>query len=268
MDPSSIRELAADLEHSAVRVDGSVLYVTLDRPALRNALHSAAHHELGRVFDTFSADRELRVAVIRGSGDQAFCAGSDLKAKAGGADDDSPASGFAGLTHRFDLDKPVIAAVNGYALGGGLEIVLACDLAITVEHATFGFPEPRVGLAALSGRIQRLVRRIPHKLAMDLLLTGRTIDARTALNFGLVNEVASVSDFDSAVEQRVLEILLCAPPALKATKQVARRSLDEASLQAAVEAEYPAVKEMLASSDAREGPAAFAEKRPPRWKGR
>ena len=261
------QSLESTFRHVLVQVAGEALYVTMHRPAARNALNRSAHRELDRVFDAFAADDTLRVAVIRGAGGKAFCPGSDLKEKRDRSSDEYPPGGFAGLTHRFDLDKPVVAAVNGHALGGGLEIVLACDLAVAVEHAEFGFPEPLVGLAALSGGVHRLVRQIPYKPAMGLLLTGGRIDARAALGLGLVNEVAPASDFESAVDRWVTQVLRCAPLALQATKQVARRSLEENSLAAAIRREYPAVAGMLASRDALEGPRAFAEKRSPRWTG-
>ena len=268
MNARRVLTLAATLQHIAVEVTSGVLNVTINRPEARNALNRLAHRELDQVFDAFAADAALRVAVIRGAGDKAFCSGSDLKEKLSSSSDDHPHSGFAGLTRRFDLDKPVLAAVNGHALGGGLEIVLACDLAVAVDHAEFGFPEPLVGLAALSGGIHRLVRQVSYKPAMGLLLTGRRIDAETALRLGLVSEVAPDSSFEDVVNRWVFRVLRCAPLALGATKQVARLSLEEASLAAAIQREYPAVTTMLASRDALEGPRAFVENRPPNWTGR
>ena len=157
------------------------MHVTLNRPQVLNALHPPAHFELAEVFDAFADDANLWIAVIRGAGERSFCTGTDLKVRAQLGQDEYPASGFAGLTRRFDLDKPVVAAVNGLALGGGLEIALACDLIIAAEHARFGFPEPRVGLAAMGGGVHRLVRQLPDKVAMGLLLTGRQFSAQEAL---------------------------------------------------------------------------------------
>lgn len=265
---SGIETLSAVANHVDLRVRGEVLQVTINRPEAGNSLHEEAHHELARAFDAFASDRALHIAVIRGAGEKAFCAGSDLRAKTERAKGELPDSGFAGLTHRFDLDKPVIAAVNGYALGGGLEIVLACDLAVAVESAEFGFPEPLVGLAAMSGGIQRAVRHIPSKQAMGLLLTGRRVSAGTALALGLINEVVAPSELDRSVDRWVSQILRCAPLAIQATKQVARESLEQGSLAGAIRREYPAVNTMLDSSDALEGPRAFSEKRAPVWKGR
>ena len=220
MKTSRVLTLAATLQHVAVKVRGGVLNVTINRPGARNALNRVAHRELDQLFEAFAADAALRVAVIRGAGDKAFSSGSDLKQKPSTSSDDYADSGVAGLTHRFDLDKPVLAAVNGHALGGGLEIVLACDLAVAVDHAEFGFPAPLVGLPALGRGIHRLVRQVPYKPAMDLLLTGRRIDAGTALRLGLVNGVVPASIFEDVVDRWVWRVLRCAPLALGATKQV------------------------------------------------
>ena len=265
---STIGTLTQTAQHTELQVRGRVLHVTLNRPHVLNALHPPAHFELAQVFDAFAADRDLWIAVVRGAGERSFCVGTDLKVRAEEGRDEYPPSGFAGLTHRFDLDKPVIAAVNGLALGGGLEIALACDLIVAAEHARFGFPEPRVGLAAMGGGVHRLVRQLPDKVAMGLLLTGRQFSAQEALAYGLVNQVVPVERLDSAVNDWIEDMLACAPLALRATKQVARRNLDHAPLAEAIRAGYPAAQSMLNSEDAVEGPRAFAEKRPPVWRGR
>ena len=265
---SKISALTEAVRYTILRVEGRVLHVTLNRPQVLNALHPPAHYELAEVFDAFAEDPELWIAVVRGVGERSFCVGTDLKVRAEQGRDEYPRSGFAGLTHRFDLDKPVIAAVNGLALGGGLEIALACDLIVAAEHAEFGFPEPRVGLAAMSGGVHRLVRQAPDKVAMGILLTGRKFGAQEALGYGLVNEVVPGEGLDRAVQGWVGDILECAPLALRATKQVARRNLDYGSLEEALRGAYPAAEEMLGSEDAVEGPRAFSEKRAPVWKGR
>ena len=149
-----------DLKFSKVTRKGAITIVTLSRPEVYNALHTDAHFELNKVFDDFCADPEQWVAIVTGAGDKAFCAGNDLKWQAAGGKRGSDTGGFAGLTSRFDCDKPIIAAVNGVAMGGGFEIALACDLIIASENATFALPEPRVGLAALAGGLQRLPRQI------------------------------------------------------------------------------------------------------------
>src|SRR5438477_3394604 len=168
--------------------DGHVLTVTINRPEVMNALHPKANAELASVWDQFAADPDLWVGIITGAGDRAFSAGNDLKHQASGGDmSGMPPTGFGGLTSRFDLDKPVIAAVNGIAMGGGFEIALACDIIIASEQAVFALPEPRVGLAALAGGMHRLPRSIPLKHAMGMLLTGRRVSAEEGYRLGFVN---------------------------------------------------------------------------------
>ena len=173
-----------------VERDGHVLTVTIDRPEVMNALHPPANFELEKAFDEFCGDPDLWIAIITGAGDRAFSAGNDLKyqASSGGNLEGVP-TGFGGLTSRFDNPKPVIAAVNGVAMGGGFEIALACDLLIASDNATFALPEPRVGLAALAGGMHRLPRQIPLKHAMGLLQNGRRVSAQEGYGLGFVNEV-------------------------------------------------------------------------------
>lgn len=256
-------------EHCTLARRGAVLTVTLDRPEVLNALHPAAHFELQRAFDLYAADPGLHMAIITGRGDRAFCVGTDLKELARTGDHRKPPGGFAGITTRTDLYKPVIAAVNGLCLGGGAEIVAACDLAVASDRAVFGLPEPRVGLAALGGgALQRLARDLPLKDAMRLILTGSNISAQEALRISLVNEVVPHEQLMEAAFALADEILACAPLAVQASKQVMLQSLDQPDLASAMAATYEAAERMLASEDAVEGPRAFAEKRPPRWSGR
>ena len=255
-------------EHIVTERDGAILWITINRPASMNALNPRAHHELGQAFDLYASDPALRVAIIIGAGDRAFCVGSDLKARAAANADDHPTTGFAGLTHRFDLLKPVIAAVNGLAIGGGVEIVLACDLAIASEHAQFALPEPRVGLAALGGGgLQRLARFLPLKQAMELVLTGRRFSAGEAKRIGLINEVVPGGELKARARQLAEMITEGAPLSIEASKQVMLQSLEYPDLEAALGATYPAAERMLASEDAREGQRAFVEKRKPQWRG-
>jgi crotonobetainyl-CoA hydratase len=256
-------------EFCKVERDGRVLVVTIDRPEVMNALHPPANRELGEAFDAFAADAELWVAILTGAGDRAFSAGNDLKFQAsGGGRLEIPPAGFGGLTSRFDLAKPVIAAVNGLALGGGFEIVLACDLVVASESASFGLPEPRVGLAALAGGLHRLPRQIPLKQAMGMILTGRRISAREAQALGLVNEVVPPGEVLAAARRWADAILECSPLSVRTSKQVATQGLRFASLEEAMSQRYDPIRELVLSEDFREGPRAFAEKRPPRWKGR
>ncbi|MBI1683007.1 enoyl-CoA hydratase-related protein [Caulobacter hibisci] len=259
---------------ATVEREGPLTIVTINRPEVMNALHPAANAELAEIFDAFAADPDQWVAIITGAGDKAFSAGNDLKytavAMAGGEALRTPLTGFAGLTARFDLDKPVIAAVNGLAMGGGFEIALACDLIIASEDATFALPEPKVGLAALAGGLHRLPRLIGLKRAMGMILTGRRVGAREGVELGFVNEVAPAGETLTLARRWAQEILACSPMSIRASKQTAHRGLDEASLEAAYRGQdgYPAVKALFRSADLREGPLAFAQKRPPKWTGR
>src|SRR2546423_12200266 len=250
--------------------DGHVLTVTINRPEVMNALHPKANAELAGVWDEFAADPELWIGIITGAGDRAFSAGNDLKHQASGGDmSGQPASGFAGLTSRFDLDKPVIAAVNGVAMGGGFEIALACDIIVASEQAVFALPEPRVGLAALAGGLHRLPRQIGLKRAMGMILTARHVTAREGHELGFVNEVVPPGEALAAAERWAETICKNSPMSIRASKQTIQTGLAMSLGQAIAEQrDYPAVKAMVASQDYVEGPKAFSEKRPPKWLGR
>ena len=256
-------------EYIAVERDGPITIVTLNRPEVMNALHSPAHFELGEVFDAFAADPEQWVGIVTGAGERAFSAGNDLKHQAGNGKMGNPPSGFAGLTSRFDLTKPLIAAVNGVAMGGGFEIALACDLIIASENAVFALPEVRVGLAALAGGLHRLPRQIGEKQAMGMILTGRRVSAAEGKALGFVNEVVAPADLMGAAVRWAKLICEASPMSVRASKEAAMRGLDEPSLRAALEGQnrYPAVAAMYRSADFKEGPRAFAEKRAPNWTG-
>jgi enoyl-CoA hydratase/carnithine racemase len=255
-------------EFCEVERDGRILTVTIARPEVMNALHPPANDELGRVFDEFVSDPDLWVAIITGAGDRAFSAGNDLKFTAQ-SDGKLPIAekGFAGLTSRFDNPKPVIAAVNGVAMGGGFEIALACDLIVASEKAVFALPEPRVGLAALAGGMHRLPRMIPLKHAMGMLLTGRRVSAREGFELGFVNEVVAPDELMGAARRWADQILECAPISVRASKESALKGLN-LPLEQAMSAHYDQVHALLKSEDFIEGPRAFAQKRTPHWKGR
>ena len=254
-----------------IRIDkaGGVTTVTLARPASLNAITPDMHDELEDAFNAFAADPAQEICVITGDG-RGFCAGSDLKAVAAGGHRSYPAHGYAGLIERFDCPKPFIAAVNGVAMGGGFEVVLACDLVIAAESASFALPEPLVGAVALGGGLHRLARQIGTKPAMGMILTGKRVAAAEGLRLGFVNEVVPDADLMDTVRRWCAEILRCSPMSVRASKEAVLRGLDEPSLPAALagQNDYPAFAAWRSSEDAREGPRAFAEKRLPHWQGR
>ena len=252
-----------------------VFRITIDRPEAMNALDPATYHALSVALDTFERDDDLWIAVLTGAGERAFSAGRDLKQLAVAAGYDvgqkqAEADLWAAtrrLTDRFDMVKPIVARLNGLALGGGLELALACDIVIAADHATLGLPEPRRGLIAMAGGVHRLPRQIPQKVAMGHLLTGRPMTAARAYELGLVNAVVPAADLDAEVEAWLGDMLLCAPLSLRATKQSAMQGLGH-PLSEAVGAAYPCEEQRKASADTLEGPRAFAERRAPVWAGR
>ncbi len=258
----------------AVEREGPLTLVTINRPESMNALHPAANAELAEVFDDFAADPDQWVAILTGAGDRAFSSGNDLKwtaqAMAKGLPTETPLTGFAGLTSRFGLDKPIIAAVNGVAMGGGFEIALACDLIIAADTAVFALPEPRVGLAALAGGLLRLPSQIGRKAALGMILTGRRVSAAEGQSLGFVNEVVPAAELMTAARRWAAEILACSPMSIRASKALVEFGLNAPTLQQAYAEQggQPAVKALFRSDDVREGPMAFAQKRPPQWKGR
>ena len=259
-----------NFEHIEVVAEGRVLVVTINRPERMNALHPPANAELAQVFDGFSADPDLWVAILTGAGDRAFSAGNDLRWQAEGNAVTVPETGFAGLTSRWDLDKPVIAAVNGVAMGGGFEIALACDLILAADTARFALPEPKVGLAALAGGLHRLPRAIGIKRAMGMILTARSVDAHEGKALGFVHDVVAAADLMAGARALAAEMCALSPLSLRASKQIAMRGLDEPVLRTAYDGQMrgPAVQALFRSDDLREGPLAFAQKRPPVWTGR
>jgi len=247
-----------------------VARVTIDRPEVLNAIDVASERELQALWARIEADPEVRVVVLTGTGERAFSAGADLKERSGASQLDYWATerpgGFGGIALRETLDVPVIARVNGHALGGGLEMALGCDLIIAAEDATFGLPEARVGRLPLDGGMTLLQRQVPFHQAMGMLLTGRRISAAEALRIGLINEVVPRAELDSVVKRWVNDILSCAPLSVRAIKQVARRTAHLTAREAQA-ARLPAVIAALRSKDSEEGVRAFVEKRKPVWRG-
>jgi enoyl-CoA hydratase/carnithine racemase len=258
-------------EFVKVERDGPITVVTINRPEVMNALHPMANQELSDVFDAFDADPEQWVAIITGAGERAFSAGNDLRYTAEHRGElKIVEKGFGGLTSRFDMVKPVIAAVNGVAMGGGFEIALACDIIVASENALFALPEPHVGLAALAGGLHRLPRQIGEKAAMGMILTGRRVPAKEGEALGFVNEVVPAGEALAGAKRWAAQIIACGPMSIRASKDAVQRGLAEPSLEAAIKGQnrYPAVAALYKSEDFIEGPRAFAEKRPPQWKGK
>lgn len=248
---------------------GRITIFTINRPESMNAMNRLAHFEMNEQFDAFAADPEQWVAIVTGAGDRAFCAGNDLKQKLEPGQESTPPKKFGGLTARFDLNKPVIAAVNGLALGGGFELALACDLIVAAENAMFGLPEVKVGLAAMGGGLLRLPLHVGPKRAMEMILTAERISAQQAQDMGIVNKVVPAGQALPAAIELAETILTASPLSVRASKAVIRRGL-EADLQKAMteHLDYPEIIEMRNSEDAKEGSRAFAEKRTPEWQGR
>jgi crotonobetainyl-CoA hydratase len=247
-----------------------VARVTIDRPEVLNALDADAEEAFETIWQRLEADREVRAVVLTGAGERAFCVGADMKSVGRSGLEywaSARPAGFGGIALRTTLDIPVIARVNGHALGGGFEMALGCDLIIAAAEASFGLPEPRVGRLPLDGGMVLLQRQVPFHQAMGVLLTGRRLSAAEALPMGLVNEVVPRTELDTAVDRWLADILACAPLSLRAIKQAVRRTAHLAATEAQA-LRLPAVIACLQSADGEEGVRAFQEKRPPVWSGR
>jgi crotonobetainyl-CoA hydratase len=261
------------MTHSPLRVErrGAVLEVTLDRPKA-NAIDLATSRAMGEVFTAFRDDPNLRVALLTGAGEKFFCPGWDLKAAAAGdaVDGDYGKGGFGGLQELRGLNKPVIAAVNGIACGGGLELALSADLILAADHATFALPEIRSGTVADAASI-KLPKRIPYHIAMEMLLTGRWLDATEAARWGLVNRVLPAAELMAAARALADELASGPPLVFAAIKEIVREA-ENMKFQDAMsrigKSKFETVERLYRSEDQLEGARAFAEKRDPVWRGR
>ena len=249
---------------------GSVAIITLNRPRALNAVNAALSTAVGTLLEQADADDEVRVIVLTGAG-RAFCAGADLKALGSGAPldaDGHPEWGFAGYAQHW-ISKPTIAAVNGFALGGGTELVLASDLAVVDEHAQLGLPEVTRGLFAAAGGVIRMQQQIPRKIALELALTGAPITAVDGLNLGLVNRVAPAGTALEVALELAAKIAANAPLAVRESKAMIHHTAAYSDWEQDVwDQNAKAMEIVFTSADAQEGPKAFAEKRPPVWQGR
>lgn len=247
-----------------------VARIVIDRPERLNAIDSTTEDELEAIWQELERREDVSCAVLTGAGEKAFCAGAELKdVPKSGLEywaEDRP-GGFGGIACRTSLDIPIVARVNGYALGGGFVMLFGCDVVVASETAQFGLPEARVGRVPLDGGMVLLQRKIPHNLAMGVMLSGRRFSATEMAAYGIVNEVVPANDLDAAVDRWVDDIVACAPLSLRAIKQTVNRTahLPPGEAQAL---KLPALTRALQSEDAEEGVLAFQEKRTPVWKGR
>jgi crotonobetainyl-CoA hydratase len=248
-----------------------VAYITLNRPDVLNAINPPLREALTDAAYRFRDDPDLWIAILTGAGDRGFCAGADLKWRAQHEDQVRAQRGISnrpGISWpQFQCWKPIIAAVNGYAVGGGLELAMACDIVVAAEHAQFGLPEPRRGLMADAGGVARLARLVPMKVAMGMILTGKLVSAPEAYRIGLVNEVVPREQLMQAAERWASEVMECSPLAVQASKQATLQGLDS-PVEIAMSRNYSMHAQLRQSGDFIEGPRAFAEKRKPIWTGR
>ena len=266
--PKPIEQFQDSYEYCQVERRGRVMVVTINRPEVRNALNPMANEELQGIFNAYERDQDLWVAILTGAGRECFSAGNDLKYMAAGGELWIPETGFAGLTNRQNRTKPIIAAVNGAALGGGLEIAMACDIIVAADHATFALPEVKVGLIAAAGGVQRLPRSIGVKPAMQMMLTGEAISSERAERLGLINQAVPYDELLDSAMRIAEQIAAASPTSVRCTLDLHNQSSHYANIDDAVNGQFDSFDKLLNSEDFFEGPKAFAMKRPPRWTGK
>ena len=260
-------------ENISVDKQEQLTTITINRPDAMNSINPPTSQELDQALNEFRDDPNAWVCILTGAGEKAFSAGNDLKYQAQHGQEETRkgfaqcSGGFGGLTARFDTFKPIIAAVNGMALGGGFEMAMSCDIILASEQASFGLPEPRVGLIPGAGGVHMLPRQIPYHLAMGMIMTSKRISAQEAAQYGLVNEVASHEQLLSSAQSWAEEILKAAPLSIRACKEATLKGYN-LPLDQAMSTQFPEEEKMRNSEDIVEGPKAFAEKRQPQWKGR
>jgi dehydration protein DpgD len=254
---------------------GHVARITLNRPEVLNAMNLAMHEELRSAWDDIESDDDIWVAVLTGAGDRAFSVGQDLKELVKRIEAGTSASTFGSrdkpgwprLTERFGFAKPIIAAVNGLALGGGFELALAADIIVAVDTAEFALPEAKLGLIAGAGGVFRLTQQLPYRTALGYLMTGRRLTAARALDLGLINDMVPAAELESCVDGWTRDLLRAAPLSVRAVKEAAERALTM-PVEQAFATRFVWEERRTASTDAEEGPRSFVEKREPHWRGR
>lgn len=260
--------MSKSYEFVNVSYEGHLLVVEINRPEVYNALHYPAHLELASVWDDYAADPALWVAILTGAGEKAFCAGNDLKYTATGGKKGETPAGFGGLATRFDLEKPIIGAVNGVAMGGGMEVALCCDILIAADTARFALPEVKVGFFAAAGGVQRLSRQIGRKSALEIMLTGRHVGADEAKALGIVSDVVPHVELMDAARAKADLLLGNSPSSIKATKRVLNQLDALEQMQQGLAISGPVLDDLQKTADFSEGVQAFVEKRKPDWKNR
>jgi crotonobetainyl-CoA hydratase len=252
-------------------IENDVARITLNRPERLNAVDAEGERQMEKIWQQLEQDTAIRCVVLTGTGDRAFCAGADLKDGSDGSGVEYfnrvSENGFGGIALRKTLGIPVIARVNGLALGGGLEMLLGCDIIIAADHARFGLPEAKVGRMPMGGGMALLQRLIPHKIAAGMMMTGRMLSAADAATHGLVNAVVPLEELDAEVERWVSDIVACAPLSIRGIKHTLQNTGHLTPMEAFIHRSAPLMV-ALGSEDGEEGVRAFQEKRPPNWRGR